>query len=487
MSLLRPPAIHILPTELVREIVRACCDSYVDIILPFPDPKSPAIPLSQFCSRWRAVAHNEPALWRNFRVDLPDELHGGQYEALMNFLANGAPANSTCLWLRQGAYRPPDLNPLLPIVVSFAHCLRFLSLELPGQSVEQLFSISALLLHHLERLSVAVRVTDEKDISFLETPDDHVSQIFTTAPLLTGVTIGYDKLMPITLPSFPLSPWHFPRGQLTEFDASNIWIDVNQFFFILDCPNLVTCIMTLDAEGGEEPETDDKVVTLAHLRTLHLTFLELYSWVWSNVTLPSLVDLKIAAYRDETAWEDDEFLDFMARSGCSLTHLALCFGFLDVTDAMIRIFDQAPELHELALRWTRLPGEDDADPDAGPLMDYLAFHPHTRVNLPSLRRICIDAAPESLRMLVSRCRAPDSALREAVLYAEQPSTCEALFTAEIGALQSAGVAVACERTVFQLREIYDPVYASSEAPSPSSWADSDTEIYPLLEISEGTS
>lgn len=238
MSLLRPPAIHTLPTELVREIVRACCDSYADITLPFPDPKPPAIPLSQFCSRWRAVAHNEPALWRNFRVDLPDELHGGQYEALMNFLANGAPANSTCLWLRQGAYRPPDLNPLLPIVVSFAHCLRFLSLELPGQSVEQLFSTSALLLHHLERLSVAVRVTDEKDISFLETPDDHVSQIFTAAPLLTGVTIGYDKLMPITLPSFPLSPWHFPRSQLTEFDASNIWIDVNQFFFILDCPNV---------------------------------------------------------------------------------------------------------------------------------------------------------------------------------------------------------------------------------------------------------
>ncbi|KAJ7225110.1 hypothetical protein B0H12DRAFT_277305 [Mycena haematopus] len=248
MALPQPPAIHTLPTELVREIVLACCDACTEIVLPFPTPKPPAVSVSQFCTRWRAVAHNEPTLWQNFSVDLPDELNGGKYEALMNFIANGAVGNRTCLVLRQGAYRPPDLNPLLPILVSYAPCMRSLSLNIPGQTFDQLFASSALPLRHLESLSLAFRVQNENDFSFLETPGEDSTDIFAPrpktdifaeTPLLTRVTIGFDELMPITFPQFPLDAWNFSWSQLTEFNAPNIWIDVIQFFNIFSvCLNV---------------------------------------------------------------------------------------------------------------------------------------------------------------------------------------------------------------------------------------------------------
>ncbi|KAF7369699.1 F-box domain-containing protein [Mycena venus] len=483
MSLPQPPAIHTLPTELVREIVRASCDASAELTLPFPTAKPPAISVSQFCSKWRVVAHNECSLWQDFRVDLPDELDGGRYEALMNFIANGALGNRTCLVLRQGAYRPPHLNPVLPILVTHAQCMRSLSLNIPGQTVEQIFSTSVLPLNHLETLSIAIRVTSQNDVSFLESPEDYVSTVFTATPSLTRVTIGYDELMPITLEAFPLGAWGLPWGQLTEFNAPNIWIDVIQFFNIVDdCPNLVSCVLTLDAEGADDPEDDNARVTLVHLRKFHVTFLELYGWVWSNLILPSLVDLKIATYRDTMEWEDDVFEEFMVRSGCSLTHLALYFGFLDAIDAMLRIFDAAPDLQELTLRWTRLPGSDDEEWDVAPLMDYLTYQPHTVIKLPNLVKVLVDATPESVRMLVSRCQAPASTLAEVVLYAEQPSSCEALFAAEIGTLRAAGVQVVWERMVFldQLEEIYDPNYSDgARTPRSSKESESDEGEYHL--------
>ncbi|KAJ6479008.1 hypothetical protein C8R45DRAFT_1006447 [Mycena sanguinolenta] len=505
MALPRPPAIHTLPTELVREIVRACCDdACAEIILPLPTPKPPAVSVSQFCARWRAVAHREPALWQKFRVELPDELDGGKYEALMNFIANGAVKNTTCLILRQGAYRPLDLNPLLPILVTFAPCTRSLSLNIPGRTVDQLFGSSALPFHHLEKLSVGIRAEDEEELSFLETeeyqdtfpfletPNHHAAKIFTETPLLTKVTIGYDKIMPISFPPFPLDSWNLPRGQLTEFDASTIWIDVNQFFSIIgSCRNLVSCVLTVDAEDADDPQNDEARITLVHLRKFHITFLEHYSWVWSNLNMPSLVDLKIATYRDTTEWEDDVFEEFMLRSRCSLTHLALCFGFLDIIDAVARILDSAPELQELTLRWTRLPQSDDENWDVGQLMDYLTFNTPATISLPNLRRICIDAAPESVRMLVSRCGGVECTLREVVLYAEQPSTCEALFRADIAAMRAASVTLVCERIVFPLRRIYDPLYKynpsiGARTPSASSThSEVDVaEVYPLGDVSE---
>ncbi|KAF8172934.1 hypothetical protein K438DRAFT_1772367 [Mycena galopus ATCC 62051] len=187
MALSQTPAIHIIRTELVREIVRACCDGSVEIILPFPDLKPPAVSVSQFCSRWRTVAHSEPALWQKFRVDLSDELHGGRYEALMNFIGNDAARNKTCLVLHQGEYRPLDLNPLLPILVSYARSLQSLSLNIPGQTFEQLFPAAALPLSHLEALSVALRVRDEKDISFLEIPEDVSAKIFTNLSTISNL------------------------------------------------------------------------------------------------------------------------------------------------------------------------------------------------------------------------------------------------------------------------------------------------------------
>ncbi|KAF7341764.1 F-box domain-containing protein [Mycena sanguinolenta] len=507
MALPRPPAIHALPTELVREIIRAGCDdSCAEITLPLPIPKPLAVSVSQFCARWRTVAHREPALWQNFCVDLPDELHGGKYEALMNFIANGASKNRTSLILRQGSYRPLNLNPLLPVLLTYAQCMRSLSLNIPGQTVSQLFGSSALPFHHLETLSVAVRVEDENGFSFLETeeyqdefplpetPKHHIARIFARTPLLTRVTIGYDKIMPISWPPFPLDSWNLPRSQLTEFNGSNIWIDANQFFNIIgSCPNLVICVLTVDAEGADDPENDEARITLAHLRKFHITFLEHYSWVWSNLNMPSLVDLKIATYRDTTEWEDDVFEEFMLRSRCSLTHLTLCFGFLEIVDAVMRILDSAPDLQELTLRWTRLPQADDPEWDVASLMEYLSFHTPSTTSLPNMHRICIDAAPESVRMLVSRCHGTDCALRHVVLYAQQPSTCEALFRADIAMIRAAGATVLCEQIVFPLREIYDPLYnynpsVGARTPSPSTHSEVDlAEVYPLTDTSEESS
>ncbi|KAJ6556251.1 hypothetical protein B0H19DRAFT_1262340 [Mycena capillaripes] len=486
MALPRPPPIHGLPAELVREIVRLCCADCGEIVLPFTQSNQPAVCASQFCRRWRAVAHSEGALWREFRVDLPDDLTDGQYEALMNFIANGALSNETALVLRQGAYRPPQLNPLLPIVVSYARSIRSLSLNMPGQAVGEILTTAAFPFYHLQTLAVAIRVAEDNDVLFLDTPEEYVSKIFTDSPLLTRVTIGYDLLMPITMKTFPLDAWNLPWSQLTEFRAPNVWIDAMQFFTLVEsCPNLVGCELTVDAEGADDPENDDARITLAYLHKFHIKFLELYGWVWSNLTMPSLVDLKIATFRDENLWEDDVFDAFMARSVCGLTHLALCFGFLDTIDAMLRILDAAPNLEELMLCWTRLPGIEEEDWDVTPLMDYLSGS-----RLPSLRRIQIDATPESVGMLLSRCHTPGSVLNEVVLCAVQPSSCEALFAVEIDAMRVAGMLVVCEAIEFPLKQIYDPNYRDDTSDegedSPPLSEDSEPEGYPLTGIPTST-
>jgi hypothetical protein len=246
---------------------------------------------------------------------------------------------------------------------------------------------------------------------------------------------------------------------------------------------LVCCVITLDAEGADDPETDDARLTLRDMRKLHITFLELYGWVWSHLNLPSLVDLKIATFRDTTLWEDDVFEEFIIRSACNLTHLALCFGFLDAIDAMVRILDAAPDLEELTLCWTRLPKDTDDEWPVGPLMDYLTADTGTSASLPSLRKMKVDTTPESVRMLLSRCHGPDSALKEVVLCAEQPSSCEALFAVEIGAMREAGVSVMCETIVFPLEEIYNPNYEGADTPPSSATSGpDDADVYPLTYI-----
>ncbi|KAJ7775340.1 hypothetical protein B0H16DRAFT_1507020 [Mycena metata] len=464
MSLVRRAPIHALPTELVREIVRACCDD--GITLPFSVSKPAAIAIGQFCSRWRAVAHSERGLWQEFQVALPDDLTGGQYEALMNFIANGAVSNETRLSLRQGAHRERDFNPMLPVVISHSHCLQSLSLSLPGRSLEQLLSLTPLPLRRLQSLSIAIRVTDGKDVLFLRTmaegvepsPADFVSTTFTDTPLLTHLNIGYDWLNPITYDAFPLSALNLPWAQLTHLDGPNVWIEVLLFFSIFErCPNLVSCVITLDAEGAEDAEIDAERMTRGALKKFHVTFLELYSWVWTHLTLPALTDLKIASFRDLDPWEDDIFDEFMVRSGCALTHLTISFGFLNAIDGILHIFDASPDLQELTLSWTRLPDEvDDEEPqDVAPLMAYLHYHP-TALHLPSLRKIQIDATPETVNMLVSRCCCADSILLQVVLFAEQPSSCETLFATQIAEMRSAGATVTWETIVFPLKRIYDP-------------------------------
>ncbi|KAJ7023166.1 hypothetical protein C8F04DRAFT_1240332, partial [Mycena alexandri] len=466
MSLLRRSPIYTLPAELVREIVRACCDD--GITLPFSDSKPAAIAIAQFCSRWRAVAHSERGLWQEVKVALPDDLTPGQYEALMNFIANGAVSNGTRLSLRQGAHRERDSNPMLPVVISHSHCLQSLSLSLPGQSLEQLLNLAPLPLHRLQSLFIAIRVTNGKDVLFLQTMgEDYLSSAFTDTPLLTHLDVGYDWLNPITYDTFPLSALNLPWIQLTHLDAPNVWIEVLLFFLIFErCPYLVSCVITLDAEGAEDAETDADRMTRGALRKFHVTFLELYSWVWTLLTLPALADLKIASFRDLDPWEDDVFDEFMIRSGCSLTHLTISFGFLNTIDGILHIFDASPDLRELTLSWTRLPDDHDEEPwDVAPLMAYLQYHP-TALHLPSLRKIQIDATPDTVDMLVSRCCCPDSTLLEVVLFAEQPSSCETLFAAQIHEMRSAGATVSWETVVFPLKRIYDPDPSYQEDTTP---------------------
>ncbi|KAJ7893041.1 hypothetical protein B0H13DRAFT_1886534 [Mycena leptocephala] len=150
---------------------------------------------------------------------------------------------------------------------------------------------------------------------------------------------------------------------------------------------------------------------------------------------------------------------------------------------MVRILDAAPDLEELTLCWTRLPGHTDDDWPVGPLMDYLTADTGTSASLPSLRQIKVDTSPERVRMLLSRCRGPDPALKEVVLCAEQPSSCEVLFAVEIGAMKEAGVSVVCETIVFPLEEIYTPNYEGADSPPSSATSGlHDAEVYPLIYI-----
>ncbi|KAK6975100.1 hypothetical protein R3P38DRAFT_3237976 [Favolaschia claudopus] len=50
---------------------------------------------------------------------------------------------------------------------------------------------------------------------------------------------------------------------------------------------------------GRPRKAPKDISTLPNLRKFHVTFLDFYRWLWTNTTMPGIVDLKIATYIDD--------------------------------------------------------------------------------------------------------------------------------------------------------------------------------------------
>ncbi|KAK6975099.1 hypothetical protein R3P38DRAFT_559650 [Favolaschia claudopus] len=143
----------------------------------------------------------------------------------------------------------------------------------------------------------------------------------------------------------------------------------------------------------------------------------------------------------------------MGRSCFNLTRLELHFGLHNLCLAMPQLLNRSPELQELTVRWTR---EDESEEamDNTPLMALLAYDPNTPLKNAQIHTIRVDATRGSLQMLTSRATAPNSTLKEVVLYAREPAACVSVFATEIYRIRAAGVDVRCEEIVFPDKWVY---------------------------------
>ncbi|KAJ7110590.1 hypothetical protein C8R44DRAFT_743058 [Mycena epipterygia] len=91
-------------------------------------------------------------------------------------------------------------------------------------------------------------------------------------------------------------------------------------------------------------------------------------------------------------------------------------------------------------------------PGISSLTEALIYDPPHEEALPKLQKIQIDATPESLEMLQSRCVIrPDnarSALREIILYVKEPFDPDVLFATEIRDLRTTGMNVSLQAMDF---------------------------------------
>ncbi|KAJ7616908.1 hypothetical protein DFH06DRAFT_1364649 [Mycena polygramma] len=276
-------------------------------------------------------------------------------------------------------------------------------------------------------------------------------------PKLTDFSMGYSVWFPRDHPTLPLGRWLPPSEQLTSFTAPNVLIngfDARFIFRTAVKASLTVCDIRID----DFPPDDILIppTLLKDLRSLTLCFRSMCREFWDEITAPELHHLSITSlyYDDEPgSWGHEEFMVFKERSGFILKDLSLRFEYSDVQE-MIALLDAEPELERLVLCWSGITEQPYTKID--PLLRKMEAKQGSALWLAKLRTIALEATPDSLAMLQSRCAMQSSnpaggapRLSDITLYAElnidgsefDPSI---VFPREIDALLALGCQVSVE-------------------------------------------
>ncbi|KAJ7149476.1 hypothetical protein C8R43DRAFT_1107674 [Mycena crocata] len=401
---------------------------------------TPAVSFCHVCRLWSRIAQRHPFVWSNLRLYL-DILTPQQVprilEAIFRFISYAG--RPVCLEIQQNNVNSLACDTVRRVLGHFSRSLLALKLCVPEETVEGLCAL-AFPFDRLRQLKILMRQSSTF-AGQLGNPDAGADcySLLASTPLLAELEVGYTVWLPTELLLITLDCWNPPLSQLTHFSCGT-WMETSDCLIILtECPQLVMCMLCCegDADAAEDPSTS---TTVQHLRHLFLTFRVLHGHFWGHITTPKLERLGITTLSDddEIAWDHPRFMAFKQRSGFSLVWLALRFDFSHQVDDMLDLLQNFPDLIDLRLRWTQL--YEDALPDIARLLAYLAQPLHNS----KLRQLWIDATPDSVRMLTTRCidlRIPDQdeRLTDIILYAQKPFDPETLFASEVQALRAAGM------------------------------------------------
>ncbi|KAF7353819.1 F-box domain-containing protein [Mycena venus] len=344
-----------LPSEILETIFLACASPQPNVI--------PVV--GQVCRHWRDVAESTPQLWSNISIGRTRFTFSQRYYDLAS------------LFLKRSTTRPLSIsirNPADTRLVSllFGHADRWGTLRLSSTDKS---TYNSLPLHNralpmLEKLEIIEPTTGPNE-------GDPV-KILHNAPNLKYVVLKN-----------PLDFWDLPWAQLTRLQY-DVAATTDAIRILRLCPHLEECALDKlkEAYAADLDGSPIQPLRMRKLRSLRLAVdtvnpthsVELMmKTFFDNLTTPCLTSLEIIGQ-----WSPTDFMGFLARSACKLTHLTLGPGYMR-DDKIIDVLQIVPSLNALVLDadiGTSRQIQNRAITDK--LLRRLVFYPDSDCMLPSL-------------------------------------------------------------------------------------------------------
>ncbi|KAK7043021.1 hypothetical protein VNI00_008759 [Paramarasmius palmivorus] len=335
-SLLAP--VHRIPPEILQNVFTFFCeDTWLEKTLTQP------LTLSRVCGRWREIVLSTPSLWSTIAIDYaewPKDFHWLDF--LVHLFLDRSKTSPITLTLNfEDDELRQDAVPSIEALVR--HSSRWHRLRLYG--IRQDVIQNPVFAPIKGSLPILVELLIEEDS--YEFDDEFRCELFGHCPALTTISIRPE--CPLTLAS--MLPWGQIRHAKISNSFTNDGISFLKLLPNLDSIELVHFGDSLSSYRGEPVVLSAKQLSVVtHLRHDMACSVQ-------NVTLGQLSSLRIDGCKDDCAdkgdgdwkqWDEKPILDFIRRSGCSITSLTL--QWVPITDEqLLRFLKLTPELENLCL------------------------------------------------------------------------------------------------------------------------------------------
>jgi hypothetical protein len=285
-----PPYIHILPYELLAEVlllrVTPPTDTYTSAGVA--TSVNSVLALSQVCAHWRRVAHGTPRLWllESFPIftrSLPERKPRVAFTATEMFLERSAPLPVSIVYsptLLAGKIRP--IPPMMDLICRVAPRWKSFMWEsqMTAPEPDIFMRVPSGRLGNLEKVELRLG-----NLEVWETP-----AAFSSAPRLRDVTIS---MLPVTSAIIPM-PWAQITRLSLKYLSPQVCLDI-----IVCCPNVVS--VTLNTRQWRQPDTPliTERVCLSKLQDLEI---RMSIWTTGENLAPFLQRLQLPALQSLFLW-----------------------------------------------------------------------------------------------------------------------------------------------------------------------------------------
>ncbi|KAK1233295.1 hypothetical protein PQX77_003548 [Marasmius sp. AFHP31] len=354
-SLLSP--IHRLPTETLADIFVYACEGNKLT----PSSSLAVILLSTICGRWRNVVLTTPRLWSFLEIDL------GTWKEKADHLVS-----SITLFMERSKACPLDITCAFPADESGTNEWIASVFDAMSRSCARWRSVSFSLPAHItlpNHLFLNLRGQDFPLLQYLQIRQKSESKAdgpVTNPDIFSGVFDVATSLRTLDVETSFMSDIRLPHHQITRLTIFRQWSAKCLAFLRLfqQLQELRLHHIVVNAEGPEHL-VSNTIETL----WLSLQSQSDHDTLMMHMTLPGLTSLTFSsreAFRKDViqhwpVWEAATTMDFLSRSGCSLT--AICLKSLPITDEQtIALLQTMPQLTSLQIEELEFPGSATTDP-----------------------------------------------------------------------------------------------------------------------------